>query len=45
MRAELSRQVGLEALSHVTAVFPSPVLGIDSDNVSEFINDHLFAGH
>lgn len=33
----------LEALEHVSAVFPFPILGIDSDNGSEFINDHLFA--
>jgi hypothetical protein len=32
-----------EALEHVTAVFPFPILGIDSDNGSEFINDHLLA--
>lgn len=31
-----------EALMHVTDVFPFPILGIDSDNGSEFINDHLF---
>lgn len=31
-----------EALQHVTRVFPFPILGIDSDNGSEFINDHLF---
>jgi hypothetical protein len=31
-----------EALEHVTAVFPFPILGIDSDNGSEFINAHLF---
>lgn len=31
-----------EALQHVTAVFPFPILGIDSDNGSEFINNHLF---
>ena len=31
-----------EALEHVTAVFPFPILGIDSDNGSEFINEHLF---
>ena len=31
-----------EALEHVTAVFPFPFIGIDSDNGSEFINDHLF---
>ncbi|MEV7573341.1 transposase family protein [Pseudarthrobacter sp. NPDC089323] len=32
-----------EALEHVTAVFPFPILGIDSDNGSEFINEHLLA--
>jgi len=31
-----------EALQHVMAVFPFPIIGIDSDNGSEFINDHLF---
>jgi hypothetical protein len=31
-----------EALQHVTGVFPFPIIGIDSDNGSEFINDHLF---
>ncbi len=30
-----------EALEHVMAVFPFPLIGIDSDNGSEFINDHL----
>ncbi len=30
-----------EALEHVITVFPFPILGIDSDNGSEFINDHL----
>jgi len=30
-----------EALEHVIAQFPFPVIGIDSDNGSEFINDHL----
>lgn len=30
-----------EALEHVVANFPFPILGIDSDNGSEFINDHL----
>ncbi|MGC0252305.1 integrase catalytic domain-containing protein [Pseudactinotalea sp. Z1748] len=30
-----------EALEHVTAVFPFPIAGIDSDNGSEFINEHL----
>ncbi|UUL75454.1 transposase family protein [Pseudarthrobacter sp. Fe7] len=32
-----------EALEYVTAVFPFPILGIDSDNGSEFINEHLLA--
>lgn len=31
-----------QALQHVTGVFPFPIIGIDSDNGSEFINDHLF---
>jgi len=31
-----------EALQHVMAVFPFPIIGIDSDNGSEFINQHLF---
>ena len=31
-----------DALQHVIEVFPFPVLGIDSDNGSEFINAHLF---
>lgn len=30
-----------EALEHVITVFPFPILGIDSDNGSEFINEHL----
>lgn len=30
-----------EALEHVTAAFPFSIIGIDSDNGSEFINDHL----
>lgn len=30
-----------EALEHVTTVFPFPIIGIDSDNGSEFINEHL----
>jgi len=33
----------MEALEHVIAQFPFPILGIDSDNGSEFINSHLFA--
>lgn len=32
----------LEALEHVAARFPFPIVGIDSDNGSEFINHHLF---
>ncbi len=31
-----------EAIEHVLAQFPFPILGIDSDNGSEFINHHLF---
>ena len=30
-----------EALMHVRRVFPFPIIGIDSDNGSEFINEHL----
>ncbi len=30
-----------EALEHVIAQFPFPILGIDSDNGAEFINSHL----
>jgi hypothetical protein len=30
-----------DALQHVVAAFPFPILGIDSDNGSEFINDQL----
>ncbi len=32
-----------EAIKHATAQFPFPILGIDSDNGSEFINTHLLA--
>jgi hypothetical protein len=32
-----------EAIEHVVAQFPFPILGIDSDNGSEFINAHLLA--
>ena len=32
-----------EALEHVMAVFPFPIIGIDSDNGSEFVNEHLLA--
>ena len=31
-----------EAMEHVRGVFPFPVLGIDSDNGSEFVNAHFF---
>lgn len=30
------------AIKHASALFPFPILGIDSDNGSEFINAHLF---
>ena len=33
----------LAALNHVAAVMPFPILGVDSDNGSEFINDELLA--
>jgi Integrase core domain len=32
-----------EALEQVIGQFPFPIIGIDSDNGSEFINDHLLA--
>ncbi len=32
----------VEAIKYVTAQFPFPILGIDSDNGSEFINSHLY---
>jgi len=31
-----------EAMEHVRSVFPFPILGIDSDNGSEFINAHFY---
>jgi hypothetical protein len=31
-----------DAIEHARRVFPFPILGIDSDNGSEFINAHLF---
>jgi len=31
-----------EAIEHVSGQFPFPILGIDSDNGTEFINHHLF---
>jgi hypothetical protein len=30
-----------EAIEHASSTFPFPILGIDSDNGSEFINEHL----
>jgi transposase InsO family protein len=30
-----------EAMGHVVSVFPVPILGVDSDNGSEFINAHF----
>ena len=32
----------VEAIKHASARFPFPILGIDSDNGSEFINSHLY---
>jgi hypothetical protein len=32
----------VDAIKYATARFPFPILGIDSDNGSEFINAHLF---
>jgi hypothetical protein len=32
----------VEAIDHAASQFPFPILGIDSDNGSEFINVHLF---
>lgn len=32
----------LAAIEHATGLFPFPILGIDSDNGSEFINHHLY---
>ncbi|WP_263988177.1 integrase catalytic domain-containing protein [Mycobacterium conspicuum] len=33
----------LAALNHIAATMPFPILGVDSDNGSEFINDDLLA--
>jgi hypothetical protein len=33
----------LAALNHIARTMPFPILGVDSDNGSEFINEHLFA--
>jgi len=32
----------VDAIKDVTSKFPFPIIGIDSDNGSEFINAHLF---
>ena len=32
----------VEAIKHASHLFPFPILGIDSDNGSEFINAHLY---
>ena len=32
----------VEAIKHASRLFPFPILGIDSDNGSEFINAHLY---
>ena len=34
----------LAALNHIAAALPFPILGVDSDNGSEFINDDLLHG-
>ncbi|MGZ6557070.1 MAG: integrase catalytic domain-containing protein [Actinomycetota bacterium] len=31
-----------QALEHIASMLPVPIVGLDSDNGSEFINDHLF---
>ena len=33
----------VEALEHVSRIMPFPLLGIDTDNGSEFINDVVLA--
>lgn len=33
----------IEAIDDIRTVLPFPLLGLDSDNGAEFINDHLFA--
>ncbi|HEX9227217.1 MAG TPA: transposase family protein [Arthrobacter sp.] len=40
--AEQGSEARLRGLQHILAVFPFPVIGIDSDNGSEFINNELF---
>src|SRR5665811_471591 len=41
--AEQGSEVGIRSLVDLRSAFPFPVLGIDSDNGSEFINNHLLA--
>ncbi|MFV0463096.1 MAG: transposase family protein [Nostocoides sp.] len=36
-----ARRWVIEAIDHAAGVFPFPIVGIDSDNGSEFINHHL----
>lgn len=38
-----ARRWVIEAIDHAASMFPFPILGIDSDNGSEFINHHLLA--
>ena len=38
-----ARKWVLAALDDIAATMPFPILGVDSDNGSEFINDHLLA--
>ncbi len=38
-----ARKWVLAALDEIAKVMPFPILGVDSDNGSEFINDHLLA--
>ncbi|WP_307102019.1 hypothetical protein [Arthrobacter globiformis] len=40
--AEQGQKWVFAALQYALGRFPFPVLGIDSDNGSEFINDYLF---
>ncbi len=43
MRFPQGAALVVEAVDDVTTVLPFPLLGLDSDNGAEFINDHLFA--
>jgi hypothetical protein len=38
-----ARKWVLAALDDIAAVMPFPILGVDSDNGTEFINNHLLA--